>query len=253
MRGLWLGLICTLLTSCYDSSFGEAEPEGVPAVTTSIAELHRLVGQNSVRVDGDLVVRGRVTTSDEASNFYRSFCIEDEGFALEVMAGLDHLHNQYPLGSCVTVRLKDLVLGSHLGVLQVGKTAKEGSGFQTDFIGSLAVLSEHLFVDASALSNPEPEWVSIDELSTAHCGRLVLIPNLHYAPEETEDEDEPTWSGYRRFADQQGHSIETYVRKYARFADRGLPQKESMLIGVVQYDRKSKRFILKLRDENDCF
>ena len=37
------------------------------------------------------------------------------------MAGIDHLHNDFPPGSRVTLRLKGLALGESRGILQVGR------------------------------------------------------------------------------------------------------------------------------------
>ena len=72
-----------------------------------------------------------VTTSDRAGNFYRTLCIEQAGAALEVMVGLDHLHNDYPPGSRLMVRLRGLTLGLQYGVLQAGTRAEPGSGYAT--------------------------------------------------------------------------------------------------------------------------
>lgn len=65
----------------------------------------------------DVVVSGRVNTSDAEENFYRTFCVEEDGAGLEVMAGIDHLHNDFPPGSRVTLRLKGLALGESRGIL----------------------------------------------------------------------------------------------------------------------------------------
>ena len=49
-------------------------------------------------------------------------------------------------------------------------------------------------------------------------------------------------------------SIYTYVRNYAEFAGEEVPAgKSCSLTGILQYDDAGKgRYLLKLRDENDC-
>lgn len=109
-----LPLLCAflLLTGCYDSRFGERsggeEPE--PA-TATIAQLRQLYAGTTFVIATDVVVSGRVNTSDAEENFYRTFCVEEDGAGLEVMAGIDQLHNDFPPGSRVTLRLKGLALG----------------------------------------------------------------------------------------------------------------------------------------------
>ena len=131
--------VLPLANGCYDSHFGqtgEAPGEGSP--NASLADIRaRFTGQPVV-VEGDIRVAGRVTTSDRAGNFYRTLCIEDAGAALEVMVGLDHLHNDYPPGSLLLVRLRGLTLGEQFGVLQAGGPAEPGSGYATGFLGSKA-------------------------------------------------------------------------------------------------------------------
>jgi len=50
-----------------------------------------------------------------------------------------------------------------------------------------------------------------------------------------------------------GNAVYTYVRRYARFADAEVPAGTVSLTGILQYDAAGDgRYILKLRDENDC-
>lgn len=124
-----LPLLCAflLLTGCYDSRFGERsggeEPE--PA-TATIAQLRQLYAGTTFVIATDVVVSGRVNTSDAEENFYRTFCVEEDGAGLEVMAGIDQLHNDFPPGSRVTLRLKGLALGESRGILQVGRKPRSG-------------------------------------------------------------------------------------------------------------------------------
>lgn len=59
---------------------------------------------------------------------------------------------------------------------------------------------------------------------------------------------------YKRFTDAGGAEIYTYVRNYAGFAGEEVPAgKSCSLTGILQYDDAGKgRYLLKLRDENDC-
>lgn len=245
---------CALLFGgCCDSRFGERPRSGeTPPATTTIARLCELFEGEAVVITRDLTVAGRVTTSDRDENFYRSFCIADEEAGMEIMAGTDHLHNDYPTGTLVTVRLKGFALGRSRGVLQVGRLPEEGSGFPTDYIAASRAALDRAVVRSDAEPRiPEPTTFALEDLAPTACGRLVRLDGLHYSPEELSPGS--SWSGYRRFTDDDGLEIFTYVRPYARFADREVPAGRCSLTGILQWDDTGDgRYILKLRDESDC-
>lgn len=239
-----------LAAGCYDSRFGERGDDATPEpVTATIRQLREKFAGTTFPVTGDIVVSGRVTTSDYDENFYRTFCIEEDGAGIEVMAGIDHLHNDFPEGCHVTLRLRGLALGESHGVLQAGRMPA-GSGFATDYIGSKAALDAAVTRNGEALEPIVPTLLSPGELTPERCGTLVRIGALGYTPE---DLTPGTWAGYKRFTDDTGAAVYTYVRSYARFADDEVPVGRRTLTGILQYDATGEgRYILKLRDENDC-
>lgn len=86
-----ISLLCLaavlLAGGCYDSPFGEPDDDGgeKPA-TETIAALRARYAGTPFTVTGDIVVTGRVASSDRAENFYRTLCICDAEAGLEVMA-----------------------------------------------------------------------------------------------------------------------------------------------------------------------
>lgn len=251
MRRLALLCVALLAAGCYDSRFGERGDDATPEpVTATIRQLREKFAGTTFPVTGDIVVSGRVTTSDYDENFYRTFCIEEDGAGIEVMAGIDHLHNDFPEGCQVTLRLRGLALGESHGVLQAGRMPAAGSGFATDYIGSKAALDAAVTRNGEALKPIVPTLLSPGELTPERCGTLVRIEALSYTPE---DLTPGTWAGYKRFTDDVGAAVYTYVRSYARFADDEVPVGRCTLTGILQYDATGEgRYILKLRDENDC-
>ena len=102
-----------------------------------------------------------------------------------------------------------------------------------------------------ALAAPSPAPLAIPALTESRCGTLVRIDGVRYTPE---DLSAATWAGYKRFTDAGGAEIYTYVRNYAEFAGEEVPAgKSCSLTGILQYDDAGKgRYLLKIRDENDC-
>lgn len=248
--GRSVALAGLLLAGCYDSSFGEASGNGAAqSATLTIRQLCDICTGTTFSVTGDIVVAGTVTTSDAEGNFYRSLCIEDQGAGLEIMAGIDRLHNDYPVGCRVMLRLKGLAVGRSRGVLQIGRMPAAGSGYATDYIGSKPALDAAIVRTDTDLQPHSPAVLRIAELTPAACGRLVRIDRLRYAPEELST---ATWAGYKRFTDETGAEIHTYVRTYARFANEEVGAGYRSLTGILQRE-DSGRYLLKPRDEADLF
>lgn len=249
-------LIMVLLAAagCFDGPFGQPDEPEVPAVNTTLRALCDLYAGRTFELTGDIAVAGVVTADDRGGNFYRALVIQDEGAGLEIRAAVDALHNDYPVGCRVVLRLQGLAIGSEYGILQAGMPPAAGSSYATDYIPSKAALDAVLLRDGAAVEPVAPELVTLPELTPSRCGTLVRIYRLHRDEPEADSQAAPaTWSGYRRFADDAGHTIYTYVRSYADFADRPLPEGFCTLTGILQYDRAGDgRYILKLRDADDC-
>ena len=132
--------------------------------------------------------------------------------------------------------------------------------------GAQLLLSIHLNYDADSCVSGFECCPATPQLSTnadsLRFARLVAekfgamgmelrgIDGVRYTPE---DLSAATWAGYKRFTDADGNAVYTYVRRYARFADAEVPAGTVSLTGILQYDAAGDgRYILKLRDENDC-
>lgn len=251
MRRLTLfGLL--LFAGCYDSAETPTAGSEPPAPTTTLAELRQLYAGKPFEITTDILISGYVTAHDRAGNFYHTFVIEAEDAAVEVMAGIDGLHNIYPEGYRIVVNLNGLVVGQSRGMLQIGRTPEMGSGYATGYIGSRAALDRHVF-RSDEHRNIHPFVTDIPSLTPTMAGRLVRIDGLRCAPEELE---EATWSGNKRFVDADGNTLDTYTRAYADFAANEIPLCEVLLVGILQCDATadgSMRYTLKLRDEQDCW
>lgn len=242
-------LALLLAAACHDGGFPLPDEPEAEAATTTIAELRRLHTGGSVTVEGDISVSGLVTADDRSGNFYRTLVLEEGGAGMELRAALDRLHVDFPVGCRVTLRLRGLALGSSGGVLQAGAPPAAGSRYPTDYIPSRPALDAVLRRCADSVVAVDAARISLAELAPERCGTLVRIDGLRYEPEEL---DEASWTGYRRFVDDRGGVIHTYVSEYADFARREPPAGRCILRGILQYDDARGRYQLKLRDERDC-
>lgn len=263
-RAVCLILCCIALALTGCSKGYDPEPPAAlaaPSPNISIAGLHDLFSGQAIVIQEPLVISGQVTTSDYGGNFHRTLCIEDRRAAVEILLGTDKSHNRYPVGCRLILRLEGLCIERSRGVLQVGLPAPASSGSAATYFQSQALLDEYLF-RGPAEEPLQGHVLGIGELKPELCGTLVLIPGLSYrqADEGAEEganegmEDDRCWRGYRRFEDETGAALHTYVSPYARFAEKKLPEGTAALRGILQRIESGEHegYILKLRDENDC-
>ena len=229
------------------------------ASNTHIGDLTSLYTGSPLLVDDSVVVGGFVTTTDITGNFYRSFIIEDETGAVEVMAGLYDLHATYHYGQRVLVRCGGLTLGAAVGVPQLGAA---GSGsYQAGYLAQHLIVAGRYLVRDNLFVHPVPREVRIGELESSLCGRLVTVRDVQLDANQGD-----TWAltgamtggtsqtAYRQFKDIAGDSINVVTSGYASFAASPLPAGRVSLTGILQYGpRGSGRsvYLLKLRDLGD--
>lgn len=247
-----ISILLLLFTSC-DAAYEMPSQHGEELVVNStLGDLRTRYAGKATQIEEELIVSGRVTSSDRAGNFYRSLTIEAGEAAAELMVGLDHLHNDYPIGTKLYVRLQGLTVGEQHGIVQIGRAADPHSGFATDYLSSKASVDQHIIRSSDPIAEPMPATYRIEELRPEMAGRLIRIEQLtHHREEATEP---ITWGGEHVFTDATNNLIYIFVRTYADFSDRLIPAHLSALVGILQCSKGqdgSYRYQLKPRDEED--
>jgi hypothetical protein len=261
MRGLpHIALLALgLLAGCREVYVAPAEfadDRTLPNVT--LGELREYYAGATLTISDDIVVAGRVVSSDVAGNFYNTFFIEDGTGAVEIMAGMPDLDATYRPGQRIVVRARGLAVGWSNGSMQMGLPPEAGSGFQTGYFYHPVVIGR--YVSRGRDVEPvAPLPLQVADLSTKMCGRLISIGDLHLDPLETAT----TWAvtkptpatGYRKFytADRLD-SVTVLTSGYATFADQLLPTVPVTLTGILFYGKggtSKDHFMIKLRNEKD--
>ena len=156
MLRLSLLLFALLAAGCYDDA-GVPAPKNdpLPEANLSLPDLSARCGDTPVRIVQDIVVAGRVTTSDEAGNFFRSVVLQEDGTGVELMAGLDDLFRVYPPGCRIAVRLQGLAMCRRFGVVQIGTMPAAGD-YAVEAIGVRACSTGTSLAKPSMFSVPFP-------------------------------------------------------------------------------------------------
>lgn len=255
MLRIFLLFFALFIVGCYDDADVPTRTVGtVSAPNLSLADLSAQCGDQAIRIVQDIVVTGRVTTSDEAGNFFRSVVLQEEDTGVELMAGLDDLFRIYPPGSHIVVRLQGLAICRRFGVVQIGSMPAAGD-YAVGYIGARALLDRYVERESVPGTQPEPRIVTFEDLTPDLCGCLVQIEDLMPLPSE-ENPSDRSWMGYRLFEDPVGNTVATYTSDYARYAASEVPKGPVTLVGILQYGNAGtfgKTYMIKMRNENDCF
>lgn len=258
----YLILLCTLLivgcASCYDSPKLDSD---LPVATCSIEELRDYVGFSShATLLDDIIIRGRITSSDAENNFYKSITVEDSTGGVELLVNQYRLHREYPEGLEVALALKGCAAEYRYGVLTLGGEAQSYDNFFVDYLGSQVAIDRVIRRGHDVLKL-KAKRRTLGELDRSMCGEFTRIESLKLVSSTSIDTlvgetlESARWIGYATFTDMLGDTILVYTSEYAKYADHHIPHSQLSIEGILQmsrgpYDRSY--YSLKMRYEEDC-
>ena len=254
-------LMCCVLVSCYNVADKPCICPDLPVPTTTIAYLKsHIIGTHPHAIEDDVVVVGRVVSSDAEDNYYRSLVVDDGTAAVEVMMGISPLAANYPEGLMVALCLDGCYAAYQRGIAAVGTQAPKYESFDVGYLASREVI-DRVVVRSDDVAVLPPRSVTISDLRREDCGRLVRIDDLHVVASSSIDTlagetlYDARWMGYALFKDGAGDSVAVYTRNYARFAQQSIPLDGVSLTGILEwssYNGGEECYQLKMRYAKDC-
>ncbi len=150
-------------------------------VNTTIAQLKDMYTANKgpVTIKKNVIIGGRVTTSDKVGNLYKSLYIQDETAGIEIKIGKNGLYNEFKLGQWVYVDCAGLTVGDYNGMIQIGYSDPTGE-YETSYMEHQYIIDAHVY--KGAYGDPvEPKVITEADLKKKeNLGRLVTIKDLKY-------------------------------------------------------------------------
>lgn len=257
------------LTSCGDDFV--SPPMVVPSATieanTSILDLktaYWTADRNYVKTIGlndageHTIIRGRVISSDQTGNIYKSVIIYDGSAALNLSINAYDLYQTYQFGQEVVIDVTELNIGGYNGLMQLGGEGTYNNAPSMTFMDS-EVFAAHAQVDG--LSNPQlvdtipatiPDVLAAKQSTEGLIlwqSRLVRIDNVRWdAPGKPYAEG--TSSTNRYIIDESGNQLLVRNSAYASFKNELLPQGYGSVTGILSY--YGTDWQLMLIDSNGC-
>lgn len=216
------------------------------------------VGLNA---DQDTIIfKGRVCSSDESGNIYKSIIVQGtdekgEQVAIAFSVNANDLFETLPFGQEVAVKATGLCIGPYRNLLQFGAI----SGDQMTFMDE-SIFTAHVFRTGSGLPNPalvDTTVATIPQIIEAKStpeglrqwqSRLVRIDNVRF--EEAGQPFAGTQTTNRYIKDAEGNRLVVRNSSYASFAAETLPSGSGSVVAILNY--YSQDWQLLLIDKDGC-
>ena len=207
----------------------------------------------------EIYIKGRVVSSDETGNIYKSLVIQDETAALAISINQSTLYTTYRLGQEIVIKATGMYIGKYNGLQQLGypEWYAQGNAWEATFM-ALELFQEH------AELNGFPEMSKIDTLSVSlgslpsdpqglckYQSQLVRLDEVTF----TEADGKMVFAGddasaNRTLQDANGNTIIVRNSNYADFRSEKLPLGTGSVVGILSYYGTNWQFLL--RSAEDC-
>lgn len=226
-------------------------PEATWQANTTIAELklnnwsdeRNYANEIGLTESGEhIIIKGRVTTSDQSGNIYKNFVIDDGTGALTVSVNMKNIYQSYLRGQEVVIDATGLFIGKYNGMLQLGsklwyedKSVWETSHMEEDVLKAHAQqngLSNVSEIDTIVVTIPElNEYKNNKEKFVGMVSRLVKLENVRW--EDGGKEFAGTANANRYVIDEAGNKILFRNSAYSDFSYDLLPYANGDVIGIL--------------------
>lgn len=193
------------------------------------------------------IIAGRVISSDQSGNIYKSLVIQDETGALAMSINANSLYNQYRIGQEVVVDLTDMYIGKYSTLQQLGFPDYTPSyGWQATFM-PLEFFKEHSQLNGL----PEPSKIDTLTLNISDLGngeealrryqsRLVRFNNVFFVDGgEKAFCDGHKVNTNRTLKDDNGNEIIVRTSGYANYWSMMLPAEHGDIVGILSTYKQS--------------
>lgn len=242
------------------------EPKATMEANTTIAELkaaywqdaanyYETVGKNA---DGsDIIVKGRVISSDATGNIFKSLVIQDATGALAFSINQSGLNNNYRVGQELVVNLTELGIGKYAALQQVGGYGEYNGTPQVSFM-DYTLFQSH--TELNGFPQPEYKYITPDQArpeGEMYCleadmgnlpstpegqrqwqSQLVVFRNVHFegGGELTfGSSDTSTSATNRTLLDANGNSLLVRNSNYSSFRSQVMPAGTGDVMGILSY------------------
>jgi len=268
--GIALAILLSFnFSGCIDQSFDDIAPRVDTTslvANTTIAELKSIYNGDLLRLTDttfsnrdSIVIKGYVTSDDEAGNYYKTIVIQDATGGIEVKLDKTTLYNDYKRGQLVVIYCNNLYLGNYGGLIQLGSTYTENYYTQLGGIEGDVMINKHIFKNGKTLQPVTPLTFQANTLSFSNVSKLIRVDNVEFIKitspingSRLTYADKVGGESIDHTLDVCGLTITNFVLRssgYAKFANDTIPSLKGSITGILGYYNGT--FQLVIRDLKD--
>ncbi|MCM1517417.1 MAG: DUF6359 domain-containing protein [Pseudoflavonifractor sp.] len=268
--GLAAALAAVILPACQDDFDAPSlvVPEATMKANTSILELKteywneadNYIDTVKLTASGEhVIIAGRVISSDESGNIFKSLVIQDATSALSMSIDANSLCNTYRVGQEIVIDMTDLYIGKYSGLQQLGfPDYSDRYGWQASRLplemfklhSQLNGLPEPSKIDTLLTTISELNTYTSPELLRKWQGQLIRLNNVYFegGGELTFSDSDASTS--RTLLDDSGNSIVVRNSNYASFQSSVMPEGHGDVVAILSYYNNAWQLLL--RSKSDC-
>lgn len=236
-----------IFTSCVKDKY-EAPSPTIPHVdftaNTTIADLKAMFQGSIDSITDDIIIKGTVTSSDQAGNIYKSLYIQDSTGGLLISLDRTNLYTTLKPGQKIYVKCKGLYLGEYGGVVQLGFNYGGSIGRIPN-----AMIDNHIFPDGLPEAIVAPSLKTITSLTGNDVCTRIKIDSIHFETPGVEFASQLYSNTSLNLVDNEGNTIILYNSKYANFASNLTPKGKGSIIAILSsYNGTYQLIINSLED-----
>lgn len=202
-----------------------------------------------------LVIAGRVISSGETGNVYKSLIIQDSTAALAFSINSSSLYETYRVGQEVVIDMTGMCIGKYNGLQQVGKPEPYQSTMEISFMELEAFQQQAQFNGMPEVGAPDcqPVTMTFAELNAStkpehlcrYMSRLVKFEDVSFEGGGTLTFSEPNSSTNRYLVDASGQKMLVRNSNYASFATQKLPAGRGTVVCIASYYGTSWQLMIR--------
>ncbi len=184
-----VAVVAAFQTGCYeDHDMPAPAPVYNLTPTMTIKGFKALYNQGVRQIDDDIIIGGRINSTDRYGNIYRELYIQDETSGIKVKIGQTNLYNYYKPGQMLYVKAKTLWLGAYGGFIELGAESVDPR-YETGYIDVQLHINMTIFPGAQGDKVEPREVTAYSQLNDDMLGTLIKAKGLTFHASGT-----PTWA-----------------------------------------------------------
>lgn len=209
--------------------------------------------------DEDMVIRGRVVSSDAAGNVYKNLIIQDTetGEGLTIGINAKNLYLEYPVGQEILIKVTGLYAGMYNNLFQLGGLGEFNGAPSMTFAEKEDFTEKTVKVGTPDPSAVKVTTVTIPELTAANANadqrrnlmsRMVKLENMTWDGGGALTYAEPQTNTNRYLIDASGKKILVRNSGYASFQSNILPAGTGSVTAILSYYATDWQLVLNDTD-----